>query len=1231
MKRIISWVILICMSSVFTLTTTRSTVDAAITTQAYRWSNVAIGGGGYVTGLIIHPKEPNLVYMRTDVGGIYRWDNTSFKWIQLMGWVTEAEKNLYGGESIALDPNEPNNLYTAAGKYGDWTPNDVLKSTDRGATWQRTNLNVKMNANGDGKAAGERLAVDPNKSSIIYFASRLDGLWKSTSSANSGTWSKVSAFPITGQIDTNKIGLTFVQFDNSSGTAGNASQKIYVGAWGRGVYTSTDGGSTWSLMSGSPVNPNRAVIAPDGTLYVSHSTGVKKFKNNTWTDITPSTAYSYEYCGITIDPTDPNILMTAVFRSSNGSHGMPVYRSTNGGTSWTKINMTKNQTVKWTPSWHFASATSTLTIDPHDPKRVWFADWYAVFRTEDITVNPSIWTNYEYGHEELVTVSNLISPPSGDVKLFSGFADVGGFEHLKVRTFPDTSYYSRGEIPDMITTGIDFQNTNPNFVVRVGTNGWTGPGKGGYSTDQGKTYSAFTSNPGSGGRVAVSANSERIVWAARGTTNTVKYSTDRGTTWQNSAGLPGTVAGSDTNIFKWNQPLAADKIDGNKFYAYASGKLYRSTDGAANFTAVNTTLPDYWESKIATAPDMNGEVWGAFDTSGLYRSSDSGQTFTKFANVQRAHMIAFGKNAAGKSNPTVFVYGTIDNTIGIFRSDDMGTNWVRVNVSNSTAGNDPNCMGADRQIFGRVYIGTNGSGILFGEPVTTPEESPPPITTPPPAPTINPVAYWKFDENTGATVADSAGNGLTGNSTRAAWDTGRLNSGLKFDNANAANSYVKDTTTYMGTSGTTDTNYDYKGLIDEVKVYNTSLSAQQIRDLYNKIQNPVLKVFSLPMQIGQTDVNPINKTVQVKVPIHTDVRSLVPKVIPELFCKIFPENGTTINFSKPVPYTAWDEQGNEESWLATVAFETTSGVDVGILDVGIFEPYAKIGDDVHLSATLINLGNTAIDPTKILRGKWYINGVAEEVATCAPLGSELQPGKRYKAKSLSTFKLTQDNLNLSFVLDSGDMLSVADANSSNNALESLVSTAPIIAMNQTTGSSNHGLFTVSGTVNKACKVFINYKEVPLSPLLSYETVVTLNQGQNNIRAEAVDAKGARSAPVILQVSNNTFSVGTPEIFDLSGTSVIILNPTAMDILNTGLKVINNTDENRNTTLIVALYHADGRLVSCVRANATILSGEKEELNTVLEFPNEVQPQDYIKVFVWGDTTTLTPLLQAIKR
>jgi xyloglucan-specific exo-beta-1,4-glucanase len=49
----------------------------------FAWKSVNIQGMGYVTGLVIHPKAPHDIYIRTDVGGAYRFDRGGERWLPI--------------------------------------------------------------------------------------------------------------------------------------------------------------------------------------------------------------------------------------------------------------------------------------------------------------------------------------------------------------------------------------------------------------------------------------------------------------------------------------------------------------------------------------------------------------------------------------------------------------------------------------------------------------------------------------------------------------------------------------------------------------------------------------------------------------------------------------------------------------------------------------------------------------------------------------------------------------------------------------------------------------------------------------------------------------------------------------------------------------------------------------------------------------------------------------------
>ena len=76
---------------------------------------------------------------------------------------------------------------------------------------------------------------------------------------------------------------------------------------------------------------------------------------------------------------------------------------------------------------------------------------------------------------------------------------------------------------------------------------------------------------------------------------------------------------------------------------------------------------------------------------------------------------SFGKAAPGKDYPAIFTLnrGGIPAG-GIFRSDDEGATWVRVNDAQHQWGRC-DCLSGDPRIYGRVYVGTFGRGAVYGD------------------------------------------------------------------------------------------------------------------------------------------------------------------------------------------------------------------------------------------------------------------------------------------------------------------------------------------------------------------------------------------------------------------------------------------------------------------------------------------------------------------------------------
>lgn len=137
----------------------------------------------------------------------------------------------------------------------------IIRSSDRGNTWSSTTLPFKVGGNMPGRGTGERLAVDPSNSKIIYFGARSgNGLWKSTDGGV--TFNKVQSFTAKGSYQANAAdtsgynsdlqGATFVTFDSTSSLINGATSRIFVGTADNttsSVWVTQNAGSTVSFIS----------------------------------------------------------------------------------------------------------------------------------------------------------------------------------------------------------------------------------------------------------------------------------------------------------------------------------------------------------------------------------------------------------------------------------------------------------------------------------------------------------------------------------------------------------------------------------------------------------------------------------------------------------------------------------------------------------------------------------------------------------------------------------------------------------------------------------------------------------------------------------------------------------------------------------------------------------------------------------------------------------------------
>ena len=130
----------------------KTTANAAENAEGtYDWGTMEIGGGGFVSGIVTGQKE---MYLRTDVGGAYKYNYTKGEWEQLFGFLNEADRGLLSVSGIAIDPTDDNTAYFLCGcAYFSDAKTVIFKTTDGGKTFTRIDVTdlIQVHGNGDGR------------------------------------------------------------------------------------------------------------------------------------------------------------------------------------------------------------------------------------------------------------------------------------------------------------------------------------------------------------------------------------------------------------------------------------------------------------------------------------------------------------------------------------------------------------------------------------------------------------------------------------------------------------------------------------------------------------------------------------------------------------------------------------------------------------------------------------------------------------------------------------------------------------------------------------------------------------------------------------------------------------------------------------------------------------------------------------------------------------------------
>lgn len=465
----------------------------------------------------------------------------------------------------------------------------------------------------------------------------------------------------------------------------NSSNIMYVGTWGSGVYKSTDGGESWAQANNGL--PGRSMVALSDfsgeplapevpRLGLSFESDAHRGMGDRQTAAAPGVPWT-PLRKLAINPANPQILYAAISRYG-------VYRSTDGGNTWTE-----SLTI---------GSARTVVVNPLSPNVVYAAiDDEGIYKSVD---GGGAWTPVSTA---LDTTRALAIDPVNPNTVYAGVMGKGIFKSTDAGGGWGAINNGLGE--DLNLRSIAVAPSAPNTVY-AGTSLWlyrSTDGGGSWNVTD-PSFSSFFVNaiavdPTDANRVYIGSH----MLAGGG----VFRSTDGGNTLvSKNAGLLNTIVYS----------IARDPANPQTFYAGTwGGGLFKSTDGGQTWVEKNGDagdpdslwwIPYVYAIAISPAAPQIVYVGTAYDDSAVFKSTDSGESWTEMSNGLPGDDRDIFSLAVNPFDPNIVYAGTENN---VFRTTNGGVDWLATSgVPDDT---QVLALAIDPQSPNIVYAGTYGGGI----------------------------------------------------------------------------------------------------------------------------------------------------------------------------------------------------------------------------------------------------------------------------------------------------------------------------------------------------------------------------------------------------------------------------------------------------------------------------------------------------------------------------------------
>jgi len=611
------------------------------------WTN-GRNASGRISFILPHPSSAQTVYVAAATGGVWKTTDAGVTWTPL----TDGLSSLSSG-ALCFQPGDPNTLYYATGEQHnalDNFPGDGLfRSTDAGASWTKISPDTQI---GNYVA---RIVPHPLTAGLMFACSDY-GLMRSFDGG--ATWSSFFAGNWCTDVVLNPVN----------------PDEMFSAHWGVGVYKSVNGGLSHTLVGGglpaggAGFGRIQLAIAPSDShiVYASYHNettgglfGLYKSTNGgaTWTQVASAPNYLgtqgwYDHT-IIVNPANASMVFAGgVYPYDSATRGL--VRTSNGGTSWSNVMAGANGETLHPDVHHLAYDASG---------KLWVANDGGVWRTSD---NGANWTNCNNGLG--ITQFYFVGVhPSDDDRLLGGTQDNGTLQYSGTVGWPEwqagdggATLYEQDDPSYYYTT---YTRLNP--IYRFHHPAFDGNASGPWVAAADRT--SFIFNP--------IIEDPNVPGGLLCGTYRVWRSLDRGTTW--SAISPDLSAGAGV-IYT----LAVANGDMNTIYAGTTDGFIRVTnDGGTNWSPRTTGLDLGRIRRIFLDPADANHAFCVVErrTDGrVFETTDAGVNWVNVTGDLPFGLLTLCI-AVDWRTPTPRLYAGTD--LGVFVSHDDGTTWLHADTA----------------------------------------------------------------------------------------------------------------------------------------------------------------------------------------------------------------------------------------------------------------------------------------------------------------------------------------------------------------------------------------------------------------------------------------------------------------------------------------------------------------------------------------------------------------------